>query len=133
MLPDPPATFTASACMESDTTGFVGVGRTPFLGADVGVRSPGYVRFAVGSGVKVDAAVGTYVDVGERVYLGTGVEVGSGSGVAELQARVMSKRTLITPNAAQGEKLILMATSTGNRTTVRPDADASPSRNGFSF
>ena len=133
MLSDPPATFTASACMESDTTGFVGAGRTPFLGADVGVRSFGCVRFAVGSGVRVGAADGTDVDVGERAYVGAGVEVGSGSGVAELQARVMSERTLITPNAAQGEKLILLVTSTGNRTTVRPDAAASPSRNGFSF
>jgi ABC-type glucose/galactose transport system permease subunit len=71
----------------------VGVGRTLFLVAVVGVRRRGCIRLAVGSGVGVAVAVGTDVEVGKRVYLW--------AGVAELQARMMSERALIMPNMAQ--------------------------------
>ncbi len=53
-----------SASLASDTSRFVGVGLTPFLGAVVGVRNAGSVRLAVGSGVGVSVAVGTDVYVG---------------------------------------------------------------------
>ena len=62
MLPDVPTSFVTSTSLESDTSRFVGVGRTPSFGAVAGVRSPGCIRLAVS----------TDVDVGKEYISGPG-------------------------------------------------------------